>query len=159
MEVSSSSTTLVTTCQSTTHHHPPHLKIWTFNAAVRTSKLVIRLPVFPGGVGMFIAARVAAIAWSMAEGAFEFLFAAVEGGGVPWRGAGTTAELAAGAATVETGTVPGITGTGGKLIPGLSWLGPPDDTTDGNGVTCMGWGNAGLDRGTGILKQKQKINM
>jgi hypothetical protein len=32
---------------------------------------------------MLIAARVAAIAWSMADGAFEFLFAATEGGGVP----------------------------------------------------------------------------
>jgi len=108
---------------------------------------------------MLIAARVAAIAWSMAEGAFEFLFAADEGGGVPWRGAGTTAELAAGTAPVETGTVPGIIGTGGKLIPGLSWLGTPDDTPDGNGVAGMGWGNAGLDRGTGILTQKQKIHM
>jgi len=86
---------------------------------------------------MLIAARVAAIAWSMAEGAFEFLFAADVGGGVPCRGAGTTAELA-GTVTVETGTVPGIIGTGGKLIPGLSWLGTPEDTTDGNGVTCMG---------------------
>jgi hypothetical protein len=32
---------------------------------------------------MLIAARVAAIAWSIADGALELLFAADEGGGVP----------------------------------------------------------------------------
>jgi hypothetical protein len=32
---------------------------------------------------MLIAARVAAIAWSMADDAFEFLFVVDEGGGVP----------------------------------------------------------------------------
>lgn len=111
---------------------------------------------------MLIAARVAAIAWSMADDAFEFLFAVDEGGGVPWWVGGTAAALGA-TAPAETGTVPGRIGTGGKLMPGLNWLGTPatggpDVTTDDNGVICMGWVNTGLDIGTEILTTHRQIN-